>query len=105
MAFMISPQSFLPSLVMNSPTSGTPISTGAFSDESEIVRDLVSQMYAHKETPTKAFCTDVAEQFVSKYPFTKDAGAIVTGYVSCGFQWENMLVRTCVFFKGLGSER
>lgn len=49
---------------------------------SEIVRDLVSQMYAYMESPTKAFCTEVAKKFIQKYPFAKDVGINVTGYVS-----------------------
>ena len=47
-----------------------------------IVRDLVSTMYAHMSQPNKDFCTRVAIQLVQKYPFTKDVGSNVTGYVS-----------------------
>ena len=48
----------------------------------EIVRDTVSTMFAHTSRPNKEFCTDVAKQLVRKYPFMKDVGTNVTGYVS-----------------------
>ena len=47
---------------------------------SEIVRDLVTQMYACFERIEKSFCTDVAKRLIVKYPFMRDRG--VTGYVS-----------------------
>jgi len=42
----------------------------------EIVRDLVTQMYAMKKNPDKDFCTTVAK------PLVEDNGRNVTGYVS-----------------------
>lgn len=48
----------------------------------EIVRDLVTQMYACTDKPNKAFCSDVAKKLVSKYPFMQDKGEGVSGYVS-----------------------
>ncbi len=48
----------------------------------EIVRDLVTQMYAHTSKPDRPFCTVVAKSLVKKYPFMKDAGRNVSGYVS-----------------------
>ena len=48
----------------------------------EIVRDLVSQMYAVKLKPDRAFCTLVAKSLVKKYQFLKDTGENVSGYVS-----------------------
>ena len=48
----------------------------------EIVRDLVSTMYAHMSQPNKEFCTQVAKQLVHRYPFMRDVGTNVTGYVS-----------------------
>lgn len=49
----------------------------------EIARDLVTQMHAFKAKKTDwAFCTTVAKLLVKKYPFMKDAGKNVSGYVS-----------------------
>lgn len=48
----------------------------------EIVRDLVTQMYAFKPKPDRAYCSTVAKELVKKYPFMKDSGMSVTGYVS-----------------------
>ena len=48
----------------------------------EIVRDLVTTMYAYMPNPNKAFCTMVAKLLVESYSFLKDVGANVTGYVS-----------------------
>ena len=48
----------------------------------EIVRDLVSTMYAYTSRPDKDFCTKVAKQLVHKYPFMRDVGVNVSGYVS-----------------------
>ena len=47
-----------------------------------IIRDLVSTVYAHTSDPNKAFCTTVAKALVRKYPFMKDVGTNVSGYVS-----------------------
>ena len=47
----------------------------------EIVRDLVTTMYAYMPNPNKAFCTMVAKLLVESYSFLKDVGANVTGYV------------------------
>ena len=48
----------------------------------EIARDLVTQMHAFKAKPDRAFCTMVAKSLVRKYPFMRDAGQNVSGYVS-----------------------
>ena len=48
----------------------------------EIARDLVTQMHSFKSKPDRAFCTTVAKLLVKKYPFMKDAGKNVSGYVS-----------------------
>ena len=48
----------------------------------EISRDLVTQMHAFKTKPDRAFCTLVAKSLVKKYPFMKDSGRNVSGYVS-----------------------
>ena len=48
----------------------------------EIVRDLVTQMFAIQGKPDRAFCTTVAKSLVKKYPLLKDNGRNVTGYVS-----------------------
>ena len=48
----------------------------------EIVRDLVTQMYACFERIEKSFCTNVAKKLVVKYPFMQDKGEGVSGYVS-----------------------
>ena len=48
----------------------------------EIVRDLVTQMFAIQTKPDRAFCTTVAKSLVKKYPLLKDNGRNVTGYVS-----------------------
>ncbi len=49
---------------------------------SEIVRDLVTQMYAFCPRPDKDFIERVAKKLVQRYPFMKDQGKHVTGYVS-----------------------
>ena len=49
--------------------------------KSEVVRDLVTQMFSFSKRPTKEFCTGVAKMFVEKYPFAKDLGKNVSGYV------------------------
>ena len=49
---------------------------------SEIVRDLVTQMYAYTEKIDTVFCTDVSKKLVLKYPFMRDKGKGVSGYVS-----------------------
>lgn len=48
----------------------------------EIVRDLVTQMYLCYTKPDKAAVTDVAKKLVQKYPFMRDDGPQVSGYVS-----------------------
>ena len=48
----------------------------------EIVRDLVTQMYACNPRPDRAFCTVAARSLVKKYHFMKDVGTNVSGYVS-----------------------
>ena len=53
----------------------------------EIVRDIVSTMYAHTCRPNKAFCTDVAKQLVRKYPFMKDTGINVSEHVSNNWEY------------------
>ena len=47
-----------------------------------VVRDLVSSMYAYTSQPKREFCTTVAKKLVGQYPFMKDAGSAVSGYVS-----------------------
>ena len=49
----------------------------------EIVRDLVTQMFAVDPKPNSAFAALVAKKLVRKYPFMKDFGDKVSGYVSC----------------------
>lgn len=49
--------------------------------KSEIVRDLVTQMFSFSRRPSKDFCTGVAKMFTQKYPFTQDMGINVSGYV------------------------
>ena len=41
---------------------------------------LLHLCYAHK--PNKEFCTSVAKKMVKKYPFMKDVGSGVSGFVS-----------------------
>ncbi len=41
----------------------------------EIVRDLVTHVYAHVEKPTMMCIGDVARKLVDKYPFMSDTGA------------------------------
>ena len=48
----------------------------------EITRDLVTQMFAIHHSPNKDFCTKVARKLVQKYPFMRDVGRKVSGYVS-----------------------
>ena len=48
----------------------------------KIVCDLVTQMYAIKLKPDRAFCTLVSKSLIKKYPFMKDTGDNVSGYVS-----------------------
>ena len=48
----------------------------------ELVRALVDQMFAFQQPkPDNQFCKDVASRLVRKYPFLKDAGKNVSGYV------------------------
>lgn len=49
---------------------------------SQIVRDLVTQMYTMWTNPKSAESTLVARKLVAKYPFMKDKGQGVSGYVS-----------------------
>ena len=51
----------------------------------EISRDLVTQMHAFKSKPDRAFCTLAAKSLVKRYPFMKDTGKGVSGYVSYVF--------------------
>ena len=50
--------------------------------QNELVGDLVTQMYAHNAKPDRAFCTLVAKSLVKKYPYMKNVGTNVSGYVS-----------------------
>ena len=50
-----------------------------------IVRDLVTTMYAVKPKPDKEFCSKIAKRLTEKYPFMRDAGTNVSGYVSITF--------------------
>ena len=45
------------------------------------MRDLVTQMHAYKAKPDTAFCTTVAKLLMKMYPFMKDVGQNVSGYV------------------------
>ena len=47
-----------------------------------LVRDLVTTMYAFVPMPKKQLCTQAAKMLVKKYPFMKDHGRSVSGYVS-----------------------
>ncbi|XP_019858453.1 PREDICTED: uncharacterized protein LOC109586683 [Amphimedon queenslandica] len=55
---------------------------------SEIVRDLVTQMYTVWPNPKSAESTVVARKLVSKYVFMKDKGQAVSGYGS----WERKII-------------
>ena len=55
----------------------------------EVVRDLVTQMYSYYTKPDKAAVTEVAKKLVQKYPFMRDDGPQVSGYVS-----ENVFIST-----------
>ena len=62
----------------------------------EIVRDLMSQMYVLWPKPSRANCSLVAKKLVHKYPFMKDKGEGITGYVSipsCVLVVSNMFYR------------
>ena len=48
----------------------------------EIVRVVTTQMFCYDPKPRKDFCTLVAKKLVAKYPFMKDTGERVSGYVS-----------------------
>ena len=48
----------------------------------DITRSLGTQMFSYNSNPTKMFCTEVAKLLVKKYPFMRDTGAKVSGYVS-----------------------
>lgn len=52
------------------------------SRRNEVVRDLVTQMFAFDPKPNSAFAAVVAKKLVRKYPFMKDIGDKVSGYVS-----------------------
>ena len=59
--------------------------------QNEIVRDLVTHIYALTDKPTPAFVDDVARLLVNKYPFMADSvtisgsSASVSGCVCFGF--------------------
>lgn len=48
----------------------------------EVVRVLATQMFCYTMKPSKVFCTEVSKMLVKKYPFMKDKGERVSGYVS-----------------------
>ena len=48
----------------------------------EIVRDLVTQIFTYNPEPDKEFCTKAAQLLVKKYPFMRDVGHKVSGFVS-----------------------
>ena len=50
---------------------------------SQVVRDLVSNMFTYSTSPNHEFCTFVAQRLILKYPFMRDA--VGTGYVSTLF--------------------
>lgn len=79
------PDMWRPSImaVLNDFSAGDTCKAKKLSNElrSEIVKDLVTQMYACSEKIEKSFCTDVAKKLTVKYPFMRDKGG-VTGYVS-----------------------
>ena len=52
------------------------------SRRNEVVRDLVTQMFAIDPKPNSAFAALVAKKLVRKYPFMRDIGDKVSGYVS-----------------------
>lgn len=64
----------------------------------EIVRDIVSTMYAYMSQPNKEFCTQVAKQLVTKYSFMKDVGTNVSGYVS-NYNNVNLYCYNCSIIK------
>lgn len=48
----------------------------------EVVRVLATQMFCYTMKLNKVFCTEVAKMLVKKYPFMRDKGEKVSGYVS-----------------------
>ena len=48
----------------------------------EIVRDMAVSMFSFQQKPNKAFISQAARSLVKKYPFLKDVGQNVSGYVS-----------------------
>ena len=48
----------------------------------EIVRTLATQMFCYDPKPRKDFCMEVAKMLVRKYPFMRDMGERVSGYVT-----------------------
>lgn len=61
----------------------------------EISRDLVTQMYSFKQRPDRAFYTYVAKCLIKKYPFMRDNGVNVSGYVSI-FSYSGSIVYGCI---------
>ena len=49
--------------------------------QNEIIQDLVTQMYSYYTKPNKDAVTEVAKKLVQKYPFMRDDGPQVSGYV------------------------
>lgn len=66
----------------------------------EMVRDLVTQMYAVWQNPSRQNCTEVAKKLVKKYPFMKDEGASVSGYVGYYNYYYKHNYLHCCFLKG-----
>ena len=48
----------------------------------EVIRVLAMQMFRYTMKPNKVFCKEVAKTLVKKYPFMRDKGEKVSGYVS-----------------------
>ena len=46
------------------------------------MHDLVTQMFTFKANPDRTFCSIVAKKVIKAYPFMKDCGNAVSGYVS-----------------------
>lgn len=55
----------------------------------EVVRVLATQIFCYTMKPNEVFCTEVAKMLVKTYPFMRDKGERVSGYVSICIHGKN----------------
>lgn len=66
--------------------------------QNEIVRDIVTHMYANVDKPSPAFISKVAEMLVDEYPFMSDSSEFSPA-VSFYHYFSNIRITTCYISK------